>query len=382
MERFRSHVLSGLHLGSGINALLGRNAQGKTSILEALSCISLTRSFLGASDSTLVRLGDSEFELEAHLKGDAGQSHRVNLTYRAESGEKEVQINGMRVERLTGIVGMFPIVVLSPESSTITAGGPGDRRKFLDIVLSQLSRSYFDDLLQYRHILRQRNKILANARQHGHLREDELEPWNQSMATYGGAIEHRRAVFVEEFEPYMRRTYRNLVDVVEEPGMGYISGSETTTRQSPEEIAGAILEGLRRRQSEECRRGLSLIGPHRDDLALSINGKELQKYASQGQHKTFLIAMKMAEFHYMKDKREESPVLLFDDVLSELDPARSRRLVNDLLGLGQSLVTATDDSPFDDVIPWGNEHRKFHVEQGACRPANIEASRKAAIGAS
>jgi DNA replication and repair protein RecF len=127
---------------------------------------------------------------------------------------------------------------------------------------------------------------------------------------------------------------------------------------------------------------VTLVGPHRDDLAFYLNGIELQKYASQGQHKTFLIALKIAEFFYLKEKKEEKPILLLDDVLSELDGSRSRRLLGRIAEVGQTIVTTTNESPFDDVIQWDHEHRKFHVEQGTCRPINIGIGKETAVSAS
>jgi DNA replication and repair protein RecF len=371
-----------MELGPGVNVLLGKNAQGKTNVLEAISCLSLTKSFYAATDATLVQLGEKGFEIEGRLCNDTGIELSVNLTYGSESAEKEFMINGVKVERLTHVVGMFPVVILSPENSAITFGGPADRRRFLDLLLSQLSRSYFDHLLEYRHILRQRNRILAESKQRGNIRGDVLEPWNQGLAEYGARIVHKRAHFVEEFGEYVLRSYSDLVEGKEVPLVRYTTEPEIASDESIEQIAGNILDRLRARESEECRRGVSLVGPHRDDLVFYLNGIELQKYASQGQHKTFLIALKIAEFFYLKEKKDEKPILLLDDVLGELDGSRSRRLLSHIAELGQTIITTTDESPFDDVIQWGHEHRKFYVEQGTCRPINIGISKEAAISAS
>ncbi len=369
LENFRNHQHTVLSLGPGVNVLLGNNGQGKTNILEAVSCLSLTKSFYAANDATLVRLGQDVFKIEGTLASSAGLEHDIAMSYSRELGEKLFVVNGTRVERLTSVIGMFPVVILSPENSAITFGGPADRRRFMDLLLSQLSRTYFDDLLEYRQILRQRNRILADGK-HGGIREDVLEPWNHSLATYGARIVQKRTHFTREFAGYVVRSYADLVDVAEEPGLEY-STSIDAKEENVEKTAELILAELRRKREEEIRRGLSLVGPHRDDLQFRLNGIDLQKYASQGQHKTFLIALKVAEFFYLKEKKEETPILLLDDVLSELDESRSKRLLGHIAELGQTIITTTDESPFSNIIPWGHEHRKFHVEQGACRPITI-----------
>ncbi len=378
LENFRNHQHTVLSLGRGVNVLLGNNGQGKTNILEAISCLSLTKSFYAANDATLVRLGQDVFKIEGTLTSSAGLEHDIAMSYSKELGEKSFVVNGTRVERLTSVIGMFPIVILSPENSAITFGGPADRRRFMDLLLSQLSRTYFDDLLEYRQILRQRNRILADGK-HGEVREDVLEPWNHSLATYGARIIQKRTHFVREFAGYVIRSYADLVEIAEEPGLEY-STSIDAKEENVERITELIFAELRRKREEEIRRGLSLVGPHRDDLQFRLNGIDLQKYASQGQHKTFLIALKVAEFFYLKEKKDETPILLLDDVLSELDESRSKRLLSHIAALGQTIITTTDESPFSNIIPWGQEHRKFHVEQGACKPITIGNGKETAVG--
>ena len=363
-----------------MNMLMGRNGEGKTNILEAISCLCLTKSFYAAGDMTLVRLGQEKLSVEGTLTGDAGTQYRVRVVYTGGSGEKLFTINGVRVERLASVIGMFPVVVLSPENNTITFGPPSERRKFIDLVLSQLSRGYFDDLLEYRQILRQRNRILGEARQRGSAQDGVLEPWNQNLAGYGARIVHRRMQFVEDFSKYVTRSYADLVRTNEEPGIRYLCAPESGPADSVDRITEGILVELGRREPEERRRGLTLVGPHRDDLLFQLNGIDLQKYASQGQHKTFLIALKMAEFFYLKEKREETPILLLDDVLSELDDERSRRLLRQVTQLGQTVVTTTNGTAFRDTIRWGNEDRRYYVEQGTCTPINIGDGKETAVG--
>jgi DNA replication and repair protein RecF len=381
IENFRNHTRTGLEFGSGVNTLLGKNGQGKTNILEAISCLCLTKSFYAASDATLVQFEQESFEVEGTMSDDAGAAYTVSLEYDKKSGEKVFSVNGVRVERLASVIGQFPVVVLSPENNAITFGAPSDRRKFIDLLLSQLSRAYFEELLEYRHVLQQRNRILFEAKQRRTIRGDILEPWDRSLAGHGARIVQRRSQLVEEFREYVARLYAELVETREEPTISYVSVPKANPKESLESIGESILFEIKNKCSEEYRRGLSLVGPHRDDLVFQLNGTDLQKYASQGQHKTFLIALKMAEFYYLKDKRGETPILLLDDVLSELDEARSRSLLSFIAELGQTVVTTTDEAPFRDTIHWSNENRKYYVEAGTCRPINVGNGKEAAVGA-
>lgn len=379
LDKFRNHADSYLEPGGSVNVLYGKNGQGKTNILEALSCLCLTKSFYGASESTLVQFRQEGFCVEGLLADDAGMEYSVRITFSGVSGEKVFTVNGVRIERLSSVIGMFPVVILAPESNAITTGGPSDRRRFIDLVLSQLSRAYFNDLLEYRQVLRQRNRILGEAKQGKAVRDEILDPWDRNLSLYGARIVFRRAQFLRDFTSYMTESYAGMVSTREDPGIQYSTVPSIEGNENIGGIADAILAGLKEKQAEECRRGLSLVGPHRDDVVFCLNGLDLRKYASQGQHKTFLIALKLAEFSYLKERREETPVLLLDDVLSELDDERARRLLGCVAHLGQTLVTTTDGVPFT-ALP-GIEQRSFIVEQGSCRPMAINDVKEATIGA-
>jgi DNA replication and repair protein RecF len=247
----------------------------------------------------------------------------------------------------------------------------------MDVLLSQLSRVYLDDLLHYRQVLRQRNRILASAKQSGTLREDTLEPWDRSLAEYGAKIISRRGTFLSEFGTYVENAYARLMDDKESPSLHYQTASEVRSPERPEILAADLLEKMRRRRGEESRRGLSLVGPHRDEIVLRLNGVEVQKYASQGQHRTLLIALKMGEFSYLKERRGETPILLLDDVFSELDEHRAQRLLENIVHVGQTIITTTDDGKVR-TSQSGNEDRVFYVEQGTCRPFRSRTDEEAA----
>jgi DNA replication and repair protein RecF len=367
LGNFRNHVATEIAFGSGLNALFGGNGQGKTNVLEAVSYLSLTKSFYAASDADVVRIGTEGFHLEGTMIAGSGVAHHIRVEYTRTPPAKLFTVDAAAPESLASIIGRFPAVVLSPENSAITFGGPADRRRFVDLTLAQVSGAYLRDLLEYRRVLRQRNRILAEGRTRTAHVEQLLAPWTESLVDCGARIAHRRQSFIGEFAEDVRQAYRDLDLASEEPGLAYRSGFGARDGGGPVELSRQFATTLERCHSEERRRGLTLAGPHRDDVGLTLNGHAVQQFASQGQHKTLLVALKVAEFAYVKERRDETPLLLLDDVFSELDERRARRIL-DLAGqLGQSIITTTDDRTFGTSVAWGDTNRRFTVERGTCR---------------
>ena len=367
LQDFRNHGDTSVEFGDGINAVLGNNGEGKTNLLEAVSYLSLTKSFYAAGDATVVRLGADAFAVEGTLCTDAGMPHTVRAAYVRSPAGKLFTINQVRPDTFASVIGRFPIVVLSPENSAITSGGPSERRRFLDLALSQLSPVYLEDLQEYRRILRQRNRLLLDGRLGGRLTVQALEPWTESLADHGSRIIQRRIDFVREFIGYVRSAYRTIAGDREDPGFSLstiAAGGDTADM-----IRAALAQQLVLRHSEERARGTTLVGPHRDDLVLTLNGNNLQHYASQGQHKTMLVAMKVAEFFFLRERSKEVPMFLLDDLFGELDEQRSRRILDLVAGLGQTIITTTDEQHFHGSVHWNARHRKFMVEHGTCRAA-------------
>jgi DNA replication and repair protein RecF len=371
LRNFRNHADTLIDFGQGINVLLGRNGQGKTNILEAISYLSLTKSFYASSDATAVRFGTDAFRVEGEIVTGSGMRYTVQVAYGAGGGEKIFTVNSTRPESLASVIGTFPVVILSPENSAITFGGPSARRRFMDLTLSQVSRVYLDDVLEYRRILRQRNRLLSDARSSGANIALMLEPWTMGLVQYGSRIVKRRQEFVKEFEGYIERSYKTLVESGEEPRIEYASFGSLQPGMAVEEIAEQMAGELKGRAGEEIRRGSTLVGPHRDELRLTINGAALQQYASQGQHKTFLVALKTAEFFYLQERRGEAPIFLLDDLFSELDEGRSRRILDLISSLGQTIITTTGERVLEDTAGWNDHLRRFIVENGTSRAVKI-----------
>jgi DNA replication and repair protein RecF len=257
------------------------------------------------------------------------------------------------------------VVVLSPESGAITTGGPADRRRFLDFVISQASKVYLEDLLEYRRVLRQRNRVLFDSKAARTDASDLLEPWNEELVDRGVRIMHRRNLVLEELQPLVAECYNSIAGRAENPMMRYEASVGIQELTSEEVIRQAFVKELKRKAGEEKRFGITLVGPHRDELLLEISNLGVRSHASQGQHKTLLIALKVAEFLYLQGKRNERPILLLDDIFTELDEHRAERFLALTGTVGQSFVTSTSGNVFPADFNWAYENKRFVVHGGA-----------------
>jgi DNA replication and repair protein RecF len=305
VTQFRNHARTTVAFGEGINALVGENGQGKTNILEAISYLSLSKSFYASTDVQAVMVGREFFDITARMVDDAGQHADIRVVFHALTGEKTVAVNGVPLERVSAVVGMFPAVILSPDHGRIIAGAPAERRKFLDIVLSQTSSGYFADVLEYRRILRQRNKLLADARFQGRGVPDAADPWTAALVERGSRIIFRRAAFLERLQQSLRPAYADLVGTDDDLRLVYLTLDGVEKPEDPAEVAGAMVLALERCRQDEGRRGTTLVGPHRDDVTFLLRNLEAHAYASQGEQKTLLIALKLSEYQYVCETRAE-----------------------------------------------------------------------------
>jgi DNA replication and repair protein RecF len=364
LRNFRNHEATDIGCAPERNVFLGNNGEGKTNILEAISYLCLTKSFYASSDATAVQLGEPGFVVSGKAVSDIDTAHTVEVRYTAETKEKTISINNDAVQERSSVIGMFPVVVLSPENGNVTSGTPADRRRFIDVVISQSSKSYLQDLMEYRRILRQRNRVLFDAKMAQYLSSGILEPWNENLIKRGSLISQKRALFVEEFSPFLVDAYGKIAGSAETPSIEYNSSVTANGVLPVNEVENLYRKELLRQEQEERKLGTSLVGPHKDELVFEINKRGLKAFASQGQHKTFLVALKIAEFFYLRDRCKETPVLLLDDVFSELDEARSEKLLALTANLGQTFITATDERRFMKQRTRKGELARFHVRQG------------------
>ncbi|MBI2429006.1 MAG: DNA replication/repair protein RecF [Ignavibacteriales bacterium] len=362
LHNFRNHSETSFDFAARMNVLLGENGQGKTNALEALSFFCLTKSFYASADATVLMRDREFFEIDGMLESDNGKEFSLRVAYDNAQKSKKFTINNADAEKFSSVIGMFPVVVLSPENNKVTFGAPNDRRKFIDLVISQSSRAYMEDILEYRRVVRQRNTILTEAqgKECGAL----LTPWNEMLILRGARVIQKRNQFIREFTPYIADTYLRIVGEKETPKIEYAPSVPIEAETTVEEIQSRLAQKLARKYNDELRFRTSLAGPHRDEVLLSLNGMQLKHFASQGQHKTYLVALKVAEFFYLKERCNETPVFLLDDVFSELDENRSQKLLSLVESLGQTFITATGEKMFGGVH-WNKQRRKFFIKDGA-----------------
>lgn len=361
LSSFRAHTSTEIGAAPCINLLVGPNGAGKTNVLEALGYLCLGKSFLGANDVTVLQREAPHFAVEGSFDGESRPDIRVRLAFLPGEGKRAL-VNGTPLERLTALVGRVPVVVLSPDDRDLTAGGPSERRRLLDATLSQAYPVYLDDLLKYRRTIKQKNTLLQQARRGHSIVPGTIDAWDEELATLGGRVVERRRVFLDRFSGLLSEAH-SLLGAGGVPSLSYepSSGSD----------ADSDTDGLRRALAHTRRRssdvGRTLVGPHLDEVAFQIDGFDLRPYASQGQHRTFALTVRVAQALYFRERTDESPLLLLDDVFGPLDPSRSR-VILDLLAsgaLGQSFITAARPEPFSGVVPFENgDHAVFHVERG------------------
>lgn len=343
-------------------------------MLEAVHYLCLSKGFVASSDRYIVRKGASHVELEGYFSRNGARDLKVRLAYLPGQG-KQLFVNSAPLERLSDIVGQLPVVVYSPQDHALTAGGPDERRRFIDNLLSQARPAYLDALLKFRRVLKQRNKLLGRYQdQRNGPPPAVLEPWSEELIQLGSRIIAARAAFSEEFASFLEQAYEEIEAVAERPTLQY----DTITRldgSSEEAVAALYRRELEAEAENESRRGLTLVGPHRDELVFRLNGMLVRRYASQGQHRTFGMAMKLAKYFYLHDRTGELPLLLLDDVFDHLDTKRSAAFLDLLQSdrVGQTLITATDRRRFAEAIPFGEEaHRSLFVEAGSVAEASID----------
>ena len=331
---------SEVHFDRGMNLLVGSNGVGKTNVLEAIYTLCLSRSFLTTSDRYVLQKDAPYYEVEGVFDSEKRGQIKVRVAFMPGEGKK-VFVSGAPLDRFSDLVGRFPVVVFSPEDHQLTAEGPEIRRRFLDNIVSQSSSVYLDHLLRYRKALKQRNELLGATRKRRQSPDAILlKSWTEELVRHGSMLIQARHRFVEEFSSHLEEAYQAIATVVERPALAYEPfGNESIEVSNVEEL---FRKELDRKADAERDRGNTLVGPHRDDLDMFLGALPVRRFASQGQHRSFGMAMKLAQYGYLKARNSETPILLLDDVFDNLDPNRITAFL-DILGsdaVGQSVTTA------------------------------------------
>lgn len=368
LRNFRAHEDTRVAFAPRINLIGGPNGAGKTNLLEAIHYLCLSKSFLVGQDGCALRQQAPFFELEGLFTGTHRPELGVRLVYVPGEG-KRIFFNGAPLERLADLIGTLPVVVLSPADQALTGGPPEERRRFLDNLLSQAYPAYLQDLLQYRRALRQRNELLARLRRYpASVQPSLLISWQEELVTLGSRLIQRRLHFVQEFAAFLAEAHACLGLPAEVPHIEYVTIAPLDPETDLEAIAKAFRARLHRLAPREREQGRTLAGPHRDELVLRLNGLEVRRYASQGQHRIMGLALKLAKFFYLQVRRDEMPLLLLDDVFDGLDRYRAQRILELLQHseqIEQSFVTSARLDLLQELLtPAVAENRLFWVEAG------------------
>jgi DNA replication and repair protein RecF len=342
----------------GVNLFVGENGAGKTNILEALSFFKIGRSFRAGRDTDLIHLEKPFCRVEVRAEKH-GAPEDVFSTSIERGGEKRLQVNAKDVDKLSNLVGLYPCVLFGPHDLGLVSGPPEERRRFLDVTGSTTDRLYLEDLRAYRRVLGQRNALLKGAAPRGPRREKDA--WDGELVRSGCAVIARRRVLIQKL-------FSHLAAHAEAMGLPYtveIRYDSDVLRHLPEDVTAeeqyhARLADI---EEDEARRGVTLVGPHRDDIQILLDGKDIRRFGSQGQRRILAVLLRLTELSYADERTGERCVLLLDDVFSELDDEASARLRSILENDHQVFVT----SPV--ALAWGGERsqRTFHVENGRVR---------------
>lgn len=330
LRNFRNYEHLDLELAARFNVVSGPNAQGKTNLLEALYLISTARLLRGMRDKEAIR----ETAHEAVVEGELHPSGTRVAVELKDAGRKRALLNGLALPRASDILGRIPTVCISPLDMELVRGEPGERRLFLDLELSAMHAGYLRHLAGYKRALEQRNALLRQAAETP-VSTTSFEPWECSLAHHGAALRAARNEYVAELAAFAREFQAALGDG-ERLALTYAPRDEGSTEE-------ALLSAYATGRGSEIARGTTLSGPHRDDLRVDIDGREARLFASQGQQRSAVLALKFGSMRIWTLQRGEQPVLLLDDILSDLDARRRRLLVElTLREAGQAVLTCTE----------------------------------------
>ncbi len=392
LRHYRNYETLELALSPGVNVFSGENAQGKTNLLEAIYLCSCARSHRTAKDIELIQKGHDAYEVELdYLSKRLGfdeqldsfswddpcwEENKIKLCYEAAKGNKAAQrrffYNHVQQDKISNLYSLFNAVIFAPEDLLMVKEGPQTRRRFLDLLLSQIKNRYFVSLQRFNHLLLQRNKLLKQMRERQKERLDmalehaQLDIWDTQYAEEMAQIIGERFCYVADIQEEARQFQQRISREKEDLQMSYRSLPGLKAEDSAKERLEKIKIRLKQQREDDILRGSSGIGPHRDDLELRLNGQLLKTYGSQGQQRTAVLAMKMAELAILRKQTGQTPVLLLDDVMSELDEQRRRCLVAAMEHC-QVFLSCTDTKQVKKELETLGQNQSiafFHVDDG------------------
>ena len=384
LANFKNYEELDVEFSNNVNCLVGNNGVGKTNLLDALYYLSFCKSYFNPVDSQNIRLGADFFAIHGHYRLDDKQSavqqlnnqqpttNEVTVSCTLQKGQsKKLKYNKKNCTTIAEHIGRIPLVIVTPSDQNLIVGGSEVRRKFIDGIISQVDKSYLRQLLDYQKALEQRNKLLKQFYENRYFEEDSISVWDEQLVRYGEPIVAARKAFLDEFRPLFVKYYQLIhpdAQTTEPPTIGY----ETQFGEGTPTMAEQLKANYRR----DAQLQYTTIGPHKEDLQFGIGEFAAKRFGSQGQQKTFLLALKLAQFEYIYAHLGSKPILLLDDVFDKLDMQRVSQLVL-LVGsdrFGQVFITDTQQGRVESIFEQAPEmpHKIFRTENGKLRTENGE----------
>lgn len=338
-EGFRNLKTGTYEPGPGVNVIVGENAQGKTNLLEAIWLFTGTKSFRAAKDSELIAFGAPSSHLSLDFfAGGRPQQAEISIQTR-----RVATLNGIKQSSAVKLAGVFCGIVFSPIHLSLIKDGPAERRRLIDAAFCQLRPAYVKTLSEYVRILTQRN-ALCKARDNSEAAAEMMDLWDRQLAQAGSRILHARQRYVKQMTPVARDIYQGLCSGKEDFDLIYHSTIPILPEETPAEMAVKFYQELRLHRREDLAAGFTTVGPHRDDMKVLINGCSARSFGSQGQQRSGVLAIKLAEAALLEQVTGEKPIALLDDVMSELDHSRQEYILNHIQGW-QVFITCCDETP-------------------------------------
>ena len=355
LTNFKSYTEASFAFNSNVNGIVGANGSGKTNLLDAIHYLSFGKSCFSAKDVSSVRLGEDFFALHGDFEDEgSGNTTQVSCVYK--NGVKSLRANKKEYQRLSDHVGLFPVVMVSPYDSDIINDGNEVRRRFFDKIISQFDKLYLQHLIHYRKLLQQRNAVLRQQQETGHADFSLLQVIDLQLVEDGNVLFQRRRQFIGDIRPMFLRHYRQLSRAGEAVDVQYESGLAEMT----------FSEGLSKNYAADARSGYTTFGVHKDDYLFTIDGQPMKHFGSQGQQKSFSLALRLSQFDYAFASNHRKPILLLDDIFDKLDRSRITELLN-MVGqehFGQVFISDTDETRVRAILgEHGISHEIFEIKR-------------------
>ncbi|MGO4889013.1 DNA replication/repair protein RecF [Anaerobacillus sp. MEB173] len=359
LTNYRNYEKQHVTFENKVNVILGENAQGKTNIMEAIYVLALAKSHRTSRDKDLICWDQEYAKIEGRLQKANGP---ISMEVIISSKGKKVKVNRLEQRKLSEYIGTANVVMFAPEDLNLVKGSPQVRRRFIDMEIGQINPVYLHHLSKYQKILQQRNHLLRDLQKK---RQDltMLDVLTAQLIESAAKIIERRFQFLQFLQTWAQKVHHDISRGLEKLIIEYKPSVKVSESMDLSRIEGVLEDSFANVKEKEIMRGTSLVGPHRDDLGFLVNGKDVQTFGSQGQQRTTALSLKLAEIELIKAKVGEYPILLLDDVLSELDDYRQSHLLNTIQGKVQTFVTTTSVEGIDHETL--NEAATYEVQQGA-----------------